>query len=245
MTCSPSKRLPELIGILTSMSNKICFEELRPYELQEIIKNSGIIYLPLGTLEWHQHHLPFGVDSYISSELCQEACKRTGGCVIPPLYFGTDREHKVRGKILHGMDARAGRVLPGSIYFLKQDFFYKFLKQIAINISQQGFKILIIVSAHSGIAQQRTLEKLIRDKIDDLQIIIFPGKQFAGSIDHAGKIETQLLLALKPNLVDLDRLEKPYEAMGGEDPLLAKRKDGVRQFKEIVNQIVAEVSKYG
>lgn len=224
------------------MNRKILFEELKPHEIKKVIEKSGIIDLPLGTLEWHERHLPFGVDAYISYELCKRACKETGGCVIPPLYFGTDREHKRKGKVFHGMDARAERILPGSVYFLKQDFFYKLLKQIVINIAQQGFNKLVIVSGHSATAQQQVLEKLSKMKVDKLQFIIFPGKLFSGGIDHAGEIETRLMLALRQDLVDLSRLKKPYEATIGEDPYKATKEDGRKQVKKIVNQIVDKVS---
>ena len=225
------------------MKKKILFEELKPDELEEIIKKYGIVYFPLGTLEWHQKHLPFGVDAFISYEICKRACQKTGGCVIPPVYFGTDREHKVNGKIFYGMDARAGRILPGSVYFLKQKFFYKFLKQVAQNVSHQGFKKLVIISGHSGTAQQQVIEKLAKEKVDNLKIIAFPGKLFAGSIDHAGKIETSLMLAIKPELVNLSKLKKPYEAMIGENPLKASKEAGIKQLHRIVNQITNKVKK--
>ncbi len=225
------------------------FEELSPKELNNLIKNSGIVYLPLGTLEWHQHHLPFGVDAIISYELCKQACTKTGGCILPPIYFGTDREHDINGNIFHGMDVRAGRILPGSIYFLKEDFFYSYLLQIVHNIADQGFKKLIIISAHSGTAQQRTLEKVVKEYNGGLKILIFPGKQFpGGGIDHAGKIETSLMLAIRPDLVDISQLEKqikPYEALSGDDPLDASEEAGKEQIEQIVQQVIKVVEDVG
>ncbi|MBI4225897.1 creatininase family protein, partial [Candidatus Roizmanbacteria bacterium] len=132
------------------MNKSLLYEELSTQELEKIIKNPGITYLPLGTLEWHSKHLPFGLDALVSYELCKRVCNITGGCVIPPLYFGTDREHNLNGKILHGMDAKAGEILPGSLYFLKQDLFLNLLRSIANNVKEQGFKKLVIISAHSG-----------------------------------------------------------------------------------------------
>jgi len=213
------------------------FEELNPSNLANIIRAQSIVYLPLGTLEWHERHLPFGLDAIVSYKICKELCKRLGGCVIPPLYFGTDREHKIDSKIFHGMDARAERILPGSIYFLKKNLFYNLLVSITKNVSQQGFKKLVIVSAHSGTAQQEVLTQLVQHGTKTLQVFVFPGKRFAGGIDHAAKLETSLMLALRPNLVNVAGVTKPYEGLSGDDPKEASIKEGKRHFQNIVEKI--------
>ncbi len=213
------------------------FEELNPSNLAKIIKTQSIAYLPLGTLEWHERHLPFGLDAIVSYEICKELCKRLGGCVIPPLYFGTDREHKIDKKNFHGMDARAKRILPGSIYFLKKNLFYNLLTSITKNVSHQGFKKLVIVSAHSGTAQQEILTKLVQQRTKNLQVMVYPGKRFAGGIDHAAKLETSLMLALRQNLVNLTGLTKPYEGLIGDDPKEASVKEGKRHLQDIIEKI--------
>jgi len=213
------------------------FEELNPTNLLKIIKTSSIAYLPLGTLEWHERHLPFGLDAIVSYEICKELCKRLGGCVIPPLYFGTDREHKIDNKVFHGMDARAKRILPGSIYFLRKSLFYNLLVSITKSISQQGFKKFVIVSAHSGTAQQEILTQLVQRKTQELQVLVFPGKRFAGGIDHAAKLETSLMLAIQPNLVHLTEIAKPYEGLSGDDPKEASIKEGKIHFQNIIEKI--------
>lgn len=219
-------------------------EEANPTLLSSIKDDSGIVYLPLGTLEWHQQHLPFGVDAYISHELCKRVAKQTGGCIMPPLYFGTDREHQVGKKLLHGMNVKAGKILPGNFYFLKENLFSELLEQIVDNVEEQGLKKLVIISAHSGTAQQRVIEKLKGNNQRGLEIIIFPGKLFAGGIDHAGKIETSYMMAIRPDLVKIDRLkEPPYEALIGDDPKQSSREDGERRLMETVEQIVVEVIK--
>lgn len=223
------------------MNNSILYEELSPFELKQIIDNTGIIYFPLGTLEWHSKHLPFGLDASVSYELCKKACVKTGGCVIPPLYFGTDREHSINGKILHGMDSKAGELLLGSLYFLKQDLFLNLLKSVVNNVQEQGFKMLIIVSAHSGTAQQQTLETLAKEQFGNLKLFIFPGKLFVGSIDHAGPIETSMMLAINKTLVHLERVIQPMGPIIGENITSASEKEGLERIDKIVNQIVEVV----
>jgi len=223
------------------MNKSTLYEELSPAELEQILKDSGIIYLPLGSLEWHSKHLPFGLDALVSYEICKEACKITGGCVIPPLYFGTDREHNINGKVFHGMDAKAGGLLPGSLYFLKSDLFLNLLRNIVQNVKEQGFKKLVIVSAHSGTAQQNTLEKLVKEKFEDLRLFIFPGKLFEGGIDHAGPIETSLMLAINKKLVHLDRIKEPMGPIIGKNIKSASEKEGLKRIRKIVKQIVVSI----
>lgn len=219
------------------MSNSIFYEELSPTELQQIIKNSGIIYFPIGTLEWHSKHLPFGLDALVSYELCKKACLKTGGCIIPPLYFGTDREHNSNGKILRGMDAKAGEKLPGSLYFIKPELLLDLLKQIVKNVNEQGFKKMIIVSAHSGTAQQNTLETLAKEKFGDLKLFVLPGKLFEGGIDHAGPIETSLMMAINRSLVHMDRISEPMGPIIGTDVDRASEQEGKDRIEKIVKQI--------
>lgn len=224
------------------MPNTTAFEKLHPDELTKIIQDSGIAFLPLGTLEWHEHHLPFGLDAFISHEICKEVCEKTGGVVIPPLFFGTDKEHEIDGEILHGMDAKVGKILLGNIYFLKPDLFYDLLKSITENISKQSFKKLVVVSAHSGTAQHQALEKLSKEKIGNLEILTFPGRGFSGGMDHAGKIETSLMLAIKKDLVHLHKLKKPFTGILGDDPLDSDQTSGQIQLKNIITEITKKVS---
>lgn len=219
------------------------FEELDPETLKKVMDKHPILYLPLGTLEWHQQHLPFGLDATVSYYLCQQACIKTGGAIIPPLYFGTDREHDINGKTFHGMDATVAKILPGNLYYLNEDLFFSLIRSIAINTAEQGFKTLVIVSAHSGTAQQRTIERLSKEGIKNLSILVFPGKKFIGSIDHAGKTETSMMLAIDDTKVNLPKLKKPYEALIGKDPLKATKEEGKERLTKIVDQIVQDVNQ--
>jgi creatinine amidohydrolase len=219
------------------------YEELHPDELQKIIQELGIVFLPLGTLEWHDEHLPFGLDALVAYEICKEVCRNVGGCVIPPLYFGTDREHNINGKIFHGMDAPAKRILPGSIYFMNQKLFDELISQIAKNIALQGFKKLVIVSGHSGTAQHNSLLNLAKKRFYHLKIYAYPGKLWPGGIDHAGKIETELMLYVNQELVHRNKLINPNEILTGEDPRSATKAAGKKRFEAIVKYISQEIVK--
>ena len=74
-----------------------------------------------------------------------------------------------------------------------------------------------------------------------LKILIFPGRLFEGGIDHAGKIETSLMLAVNKKLVHMDRLIKPTGSITGDDANLASEIEGKNRLEKVVNQIINEI----
>ena len=51
----------------------------------------NLAYLPVGSLEWHGPHLPFGTDYMTVTHLAEEAARRYGGVVFPPIYYSDVR----------------------------------------------------------------------------------------------------------------------------------------------------------
>lgn len=215
------------------------FQNLSPQQLTQIIESASILYCPIGSLEWHERHLPFGVDVFIAQAICEGACARSGGCILPPLYFGTDTVYSEEGNEYRGMNVQSKRVLPGSIYPLDEGVFYALLKQVIENAYTQGFKKVVVVTGHCEPTQMKIVSRIYNEfKVKGC--IVFPreGVFFEGSLDHAGAIETRLMMAIKPELVHLERLNKPYEALIGDDPHQATREEGEKQLEKIVTQLV-------
>jgi creatinine amidohydrolase len=68
-------------------------ERLRPYKIESALSERSLIYLPLGTIEWHCYHLPVGLDALTAHGLCLQAAAKQGGLVWPALYYGTGGGH--------------------------------------------------------------------------------------------------------------------------------------------------------
>ena len=51
----------------------------------------NLAYLPVGSIEWHGPHLPFGTDYMTVAHLAEEAARRWGGVAFPPIYYGDVR----------------------------------------------------------------------------------------------------------------------------------------------------------
>ncbi len=69
------------------MKKKVRYEELLPHEMEEIMKDKPIAYLPFGTLEWHGLHLALGNDAVKACELCLLMAEKAGGVVVPATYW--------------------------------------------------------------------------------------------------------------------------------------------------------------
>ena len=63
-------------------------ELLRPGQIATAMAECPRIWLPLGTIEYHSHHLPVGLDGVQAHGLCLDAAEIAGGLVYPPLWWG-------------------------------------------------------------------------------------------------------------------------------------------------------------
>ncbi|WP_271023442.1 creatininase family protein [Rhizobium sp. RCAM05973] len=68
-------------------------EMLRPSQIRSAFEECSLVYLPLGTIEWHCEHLPVGLDALTARDLCLLSAEVTGGLVWPALYYGTGGDH--------------------------------------------------------------------------------------------------------------------------------------------------------
>ena len=64
-----------------------------PSQIASALAERSVIYVPLGTYEWHGQHLPIGLDALTAHGVCCVAAQRDGGLVCPPLYYGTGGGH--------------------------------------------------------------------------------------------------------------------------------------------------------
>jgi len=217
------------------MAESVWYEELTPRALQARVKEAPIAYLPLGTLEWHGPHLPLGADGIQSRHFFERLAKDVGGVVLPMLFLGPDRHVARDGQEYYGMDMGtpdlpSGRPyatgqLPGSAYWVPNDFFGALIEAVLKQLKRAGFRIVV---AHG----HGPSTVFFRDHIDEyrqkfgLECFHCWGEQDGDDlgiqVDHAGANETSLVMALRPNLVRMENLPKNLNewphAVLGRDP---------------------------
>jgi len=217
------------------MEDVVQYECMLPHQLEKRISACPLVYIPVGSLEWHCEHLPVGNDSIKMHALCCEAARAGGGVVFPPLYFG------ILGMIPYGAKYRYPANLPVS-----PDFLTGILRTTLEGLEKVGFRAAILTTGHTC-EEQRALMRTVAGGYrgamrvygtDDMEW----AKDMDFNSDHAGKWETSILWHLRPELVDVRRLPGdiavPLEGVYGDDPRLhASRELGERVVASIARDL--------
>lgn len=178
------------------------FELLLPREIRAALAQRSLVYLPLGTYEWHGEHLPVGLDGLTAHGLCLAAARRGGGLVLPPLYYGTGGGHaEYPWTIMAGAD----EIRP-------------LLRQTLSRLAAFEVGAVVILSGHFAGEQIEMIRGLEaewagsgdRMRVRALAVSMATGLALAP--DHAARFETTLLSALWPDRVHLDLLPALAEA---------------------------------
>ena len=209
---------------------RVLYAELTPRQFRERLAAAPIAYLPLGTLEWHGEHLPLGADGLQSQGFFIELARRIGGTVLPMVFLGPDLQVEHEGRPYYGMDILSfpngpPQQLDGSAYWAPHDFFEQLIEHIVAQLARAGFRIIVghghAPSAQAFIGMKPGLEERYGVEL----YICWRGDESDGlgiQTDHAAANETSLVMALRPELVEMDNLdpdpETPPLGVGGEDP---------------------------
>ena len=214
---------------------KVKYEEMFPHEIEEIMRETPVAYLPLGTLEWHGLHLALGNDAVKAYELCLRVASKAGGIVVPPTYW-----------------AIGGMPQPWTTRF-NEELIGQLFSNIFEQLSQVGFKVILAITGHYGMEQVLTLKQEALKFMRKNNTTIFPIAEYEVTTDkgyrgdHAAKWETSILWYLRPELVDVKRLPKiegtlniyDYGIIGDDPRANASQELG----KEIVTLIIDRLSE--
>lgn len=228
------------------------YAELRPHQFRQRLQQRPVAYLPLGTLEWHGEHLPLGSDAIISEGLMCDCARRFGGIVMPPIHLGPDRSVvRPDGSVLQGMDTAQDvtnphRQLDGSCYWVSQGLFLQLIDSILAQLQRAGFSA-VFADGHGPSRSSWVTQLADRQQRFDLKLLGVTAEireRWRSQMDHAARNETSLVMALRPDLADLNRLDSDRtvwpQGVGGQDPRDATADEG-RQLLETSIPIVGEL----
>jgi len=235
---------------------EVRYEYLRPAEIVERRQFYPLLYLPLGTIEWHGPHNPVGLDGLKAHSLCLRAAQEGGGLVFPVVWFGEHRESHlmeinpyVGREIQDRMQLPHENFLPGytqSGTIIGQALDYlALLWKISCQAKSLGFKAIIYFNGHYPLTHYgRFVGHLVGRHLGMANWAGHEGELLAesgelGHGDHAGKWETSLMMDAAPERVDLEALRRAGEFVGcGEDALESTSEEGQMWSRKIVDALV-------
>jgi len=211
--------------------------------------------LAVGSTEYHGDHLPYGTDTMVSTYLAESVAERVEGLlVLPPMPFGMS---------LHYAS------FPIAIS-LTTETLVRELQEVFESLLRHGILKLLIVNGHDGnIAAIETAAREFRVEHPEMTIAVLEawwetaGKllpegtfEVWGGLGHAGEGETSMMLAVRPDLVEMGRARgvvpelpahvqlkwifrelTPYGVTG--DPTKATKEKGEKMKRALIELLVS------
>jgi creatinine amidohydrolase len=181
------------------ISSSVQAELMLPDEIETALAERSVVYLPLGSIEYHSHHLPVGLDGLNAHGICTRAAERGGGIVLPTLYYGVGGGHTT---------------YPWTIMAASSTPVTELLEQSLRRLEDFGVRVAVLFTGHFADEQLAMIDGLAtrwnagHAAGDGLRALALSVNRTDARLapDHAGIFETTLLSALWPNRVRLDRL---------------------------------------
>jgi len=196
------------------------WEEMLPEEFYEEFNRAPIAYWGCGAMEEHGLQNALGVDTYTTYEICLRAVEISGGIVFPPVPFapagvpGYSREELRSGaKQLYHPSLWTSRELCKQLYI-----------ELMESMADMGFKICM---AHGGHwPADLLLQEIEQEKKGQIDGMKFWGggtvrllrEALAAEVEkdpmisgHGMMWETSLVMAFRPDWVDLERARRIEE----------------------------------
>ena len=185
-----------------------------------------MLVLPCGATEQHGAHLPINTDTVIGQAVCAYACEKAQVPMLSPLTYTVSVGHTDKW--------------PGT-FSLSHETFIATVCEIADWAERTGWKRLLFVNSHFGndASLRVAVDKVRTSRMGTFQVgmqntfNLTPGiwAEFISDAEdlHANKSETDLMLHLTPESVDMDAAE--------DDP--------DRTVGKVFSYPVAQTSKHG
>jgi creatinine amidohydrolase len=180
------------------------YEYLYGDELFNLIQECPLAWLPLGILEKHGGHLPWGLDGLKAHAVCLRLSERLGGVVLPANHLAG-----IHGDCHDGDDTefRRRHAAIGDLLYREQTF-RTFLHETFDGLANVGFRVIVAYTGHYPEVQTRHLREVAEafTVTGAATVIPFWEPLACGGGDHGGKWETSIYLALAPDGVRLDAI---------------------------------------
>lgn len=186
---------------------------MRPAQVTAAMTHAPVAWLPLGAVEYHAPHLPFGTDSLTAVDLVERAAREVGGVVLPPVVTTLGTLH-----------------LPWSLRY-EPTLVEATLRATIDQLADAGARVVVVHTGHAPLDLLHRIKRVCREAEADRRASddgfrayglcylelnaaegVGLGTDWPVPVDHGSVLETSLVLAIAPELVDLEALPDPVDA---------------------------------
>jgi creatinine amidohydrolase len=212
------------------------FWELTQPEIARQLRQNPLVIFPAGSIEQHGSHLPTGTDTLAAQCISHEVAERMDGLVLPGTGLGVTPMHMP---------------FEGTIT-LTPETFMRVVTETCVSTARHGARNLMIVNWHEGNIPSLAIAAEDLHRTHGMAVVIVQACYVAAELygpecnglTHGGEIEALAVLAARPDLVHLDRVEQPS------DPRLGHQMDKLRRthaYQPVLTDIrsIAPTGWYG
>lgn len=210
------------------MKYSVYMEEMDAFTYREKVLSNPVAIIPVGALEQHGSHMAMCVDAALSKAMAGETAKALeadDGCsvsaiVTAPINFGYRSQQRSGGGFhLSGTTSLSGMTL------------IMLAKDIVWNLIEDGVRRIVLMNGHYenyqfvfegtqlaleqarsfGIENVKVQLLSYWDFVDEATIERLYPEGFTGwDLEHAGLMETSLMMLFHPDLVDMESTSEPH-----------------------------------
>lgn len=194
------------------------FLELTQPEIAAQLAKNPLVLLPAGSVEQHGPHLPAGTDILAANAVAEAVAERMDGLLLPGGPLGVTPMH---------MPYEATLTLTAETYI-------RVVTETCASAAQHGARYLLIINWHEGNIPSLALAAGILHRQHGMTVLTAQACYVAeemfgpqcGGLTHGGEIEALAVMACRPELVHLDRVDG-----SGGDPAQARAMDKLRRTR--------------
>jgi creatinine amidohydrolase len=188
----------------------VCWLQAATYEeVAALDRARAVAVVPLGATEAHGPHLPLSTDVIIADAMARAGAERLSRQGIPVLVLPT----------VALTPAPFAAAFAGTLG-VRAATLAALLEDVADGLAAQGFTRIVVISAHLDPEHLAAVREAVETIEGDGLRIVFPdltrrrwatrlGEEFLSGACHAGRFETSIVLAERPDLVRDVRRDLP------------------------------------
>ena len=212
------------------------FIDLTQPEIAAQLRRNPLVIFPAGSVEQHGPHLPTGTDIYAANVIAHAVAERMDGLVLPGGPLGVTPMHAP---------------FEGTIT-LTPETYMQVVTETCVSTARHGARQCLILNWHEGNIPSLSIAAAALHREHGMSVVTVQACYVAeelfgedyGGLTHGGEIEALAVLAYRPELVHLDRMDYSSNEERGQEMDRLRR---TRSFQPVLTDIrsIAPTGWYG